>query len=127
MDPLTILAFFGPLFMDLGKSVIGRFIQKDEYKPVSIAEWLQMRASDIDLFKTMNTAGMEGETYPWVVAIIKLQRPVVASVALVVWAWSHTAGTPSDDINNFAAVVGFYLFGDRTLFKAKQLTGAGGK
>lgn len=123
MDPLTMLAFFAPLVMDLGKSVIGRFIQKDDYKPVSIAEWLQMRTADIDLFKVMNTAGMEGETYPWVVAIVKLQRPAVAGVALIVWAWSHTYGAPSDQVDNFAAVVGFYLFGDRTLFKGKQLLG----
>lgn len=116
-----MLAALAPLALDLGKSLIGRFIQKDEYKPVSIAEWLQMRTSDIDLFKVMNTAGMEGETYPWVVAIVKLQRPVVAGVALTVWAWSQTAGTPSQDVNNFAAVIGFYLFGDRSLFKAKQL------
>lgn len=120
MDPLTMLAALGPLALDLGKSLIGRFIQKDDYKPVSIAEWMQMRAADLDLFKAMNSAGAEGETYQWVVAIIKLQRPAVAGIALATWAWSHTWGVPHPDIDNFAAVIGFYLFGERTLLKTKQ-------
>lgn len=120
MDPLTMLAALGPLALDLGKSLIGRFIQKDDYKPVSIAEWLQMRTADLDLFKAMNSAGAEGDTYPWVVAIIKLQRPCVAAIALITWAWSHTWGMPSPDIDNFAAVIGFYLFGERTLLKGRQ-------
>jgi hypothetical protein len=30
------------------------------------------------------------------------------------------AGQPSDAIDNFAAAIGFYLFGDRTLFYARK-------
>lgn len=115
-----MLAALGPLALDLGKSLIGRYIQKDDYKPLNIAEWSQMRAADLDLFKAMNSAGAEGDTYPWVVAIIKLQRPVVAAIALSTWAWSHTWGTPQPDIDNFAAVIGFYLFGERSLLKIRQ-------
>ena len=36
MDPMTVLAALGPLAVDLGKSLIGRFIQTDEYKAVKI-------------------------------------------------------------------------------------------
>jgi hypothetical protein len=43
MDPLTILAALGPLAVDLGKSLIGRFIQTDGYKPVNVDEYVQMK------------------------------------------------------------------------------------
>ena len=45
---------------------------------------------------------------------------MVAAIALGTWAFSHTYGTPSSEIDNFAAVIGFYLFGDRTLFYTKK-------
>jgi len=54
---------------------------------------------------------------------VRLQRPAVGVVVLGVWAYSQTAGVPSDAINNFAGAVGFYLFGDRTLFYAKKAAG----
>ena len=36
MDPLTILAAFGPLAIDLGKSLIAKFIAPDTFKPATI-------------------------------------------------------------------------------------------
>jgi hypothetical protein len=122
LDAITILAALAPLGVDLGKSIIAKFFGQEEFKPASVDDWLKMRGVDMDMFKTMNTIG--GETYKWVEAVIKLQRPTVAAVALIVWAYSHTVGTPSADINNFAAVIGFYLFGDRTLFHLKKKSAA---
>ena len=57
MDPLTILAALGPLAVDLGKSLIGRFIQTDTYKPVNIGEYVQMRNVDLEMFKAMKVGG----------------------------------------------------------------------
>ena len=70
MDPITILAALGPLAVDLGKSLIGRYIQTDGYKPVNISEYIQMKQADLDMFKAMNDAGGTNETYPWVEAIV---------------------------------------------------------
>jgi hypothetical protein len=124
MDPLTMLAALGPLAVDLGKALIGRFINADGYKPANIAEWLQMRASDVDMFKAMNEAGGAGQSYLWVEAVVRLQRPAVAGVALLVWAYAHTVGgmdaAAVASVDNFAGAVGFYLFGDRTLFYARK-------
>jgi hypothetical protein len=120
IDPLSILAVFGPLAVDLGKAVIGRFINGEGgFKPATIDDALKMRASDVEMFKAMNEAGAGGgASYPWVDAIVRLQRPAVAAVALGVWAAGELAspGGASDAVRNFAAAVGFYLFGDRTLF-----------
>jgi hypothetical protein len=125
MDPITVLAMLGPLAVDLGKSLIGRFINGDGFKPASIADWLAMRQSDVDLFKAMNEAGGGSGGYPWVDAVVRLQRPFVAAVALGVWGWQETTlpGGATAAAANFAAAVGFYLFGDRTLFYARKAVG----
>jgi len=121
MDPITALAAFAPLVVDAGKGLIARFIAPDVFKPANVDEWLRMRASEVELFKVMNDAGgSSSSSYPWVEAIIKLQRPTVAAITLTVWAWSHLAAFDSPTIDNFAAAIGFYLFGDRTLFHAKR-------
>lgn len=46
----------------------------------------------------------------------QLQRPAFAAVVLLVWAYQASAGQMSDTVTNMTAAVGFYLFGDRTLF-----------
>lgn len=121
MDPLTILAAFGPLVVDLGKSLIGRYIQTEGYKPVNIDEYVKVRQVDLEMFKAMNDAGGANPSYPWVEAIVRLMRPSVAAIVLGTWATLKLQGQPSDAVDNFAAAVGFYLFGDRTLFYARKL------
>jgi hypothetical protein len=123
MDPLTALAAFAPLAVDLGKSLINRFVAADVFKPANIDEYVKMRQLDLDSFKAINDAGGTNPTYMWVEAIVRLQRPLVAAIALGVWAWTHTYGAASAEVDNFAAVIGFYLFGDRTLFYAKKAVG----
>ena len=120
MDPLTILAALGPLAVDLGKSLIGRFIQTDTYKPVNVDEYIKMRQLDTDMFKAMNEAGGTNPSYPWVEAAVRLMRPSVALVVLGTWAVLKLNGQPSETVDNFAAAVGFYLFGDRSLFYARK-------
>ena len=120
MDPLTILAALGPLAVDLGKSLIGRFIQTDNYKPVNVDEYAKMRQLDLDMFKAMNEAGGTNPSYPWVEAAVRLMRPGVGLMVLSTWAYLELTGNSSDSVSNFAGAVGFYLFGDRTLFYARK-------
>jgi hypothetical protein len=120
MDPLTILAALGPLAVDLGKSLIGRFIQTDVYKPTNIAEYTQMRQTDLQMFEAMNNAGGTATTYPWVESVVRLMRPTVGAVVLGTWAFMQVTGHDAPAVNNFASAVGFYLFGDRTLFYSQK-------
>lgn len=115
MEPLTILAAFAPMLVDAGKALIGKFIGSD-FKPASIADWLSMQNAETERFKAVNSAAGSNASYAWVEAVIRLQRPAVAAVTLMVWGYSQTYGVSSDATNNFAAAIGFYLFGDRTLF-----------
>jgi len=118
MDPFTILAALAPLGVDLGKSLIAKFIGSD-FKPSNMNEWVSMQKMDIERFTALQAAGGSNPSYPWVEAIIRLQRPAVAAVALGTWAFTIWAGQPSEVVNNFAGAIGFYLFGDRTLFYAR--------
>lgn len=120
MDPITILAALGPLAVDLGKSLIARFIAPSEFKPATIEQYSQMRQLDLEMFKAMNEAGGNNPSYPWVEAVIRLQRPTVVAVVLLTWAYLMLIGQSSDAVNNFASAIGFYLFGDRTLFYARK-------
>ena len=121
MDPVTILATFAPFVVDLGKSLINRFIAGDTFKPANIDEYVKMREVDLGFFKAMNEAGGSNPSYPWVEAIVRLMRPTVTVMVLGTWAYLELTNQPSTTVTNFASAVGFYLFGDRTLFYAKKL------
>ena len=120
MDPLTILAALGPLAVDLGKSLISRFIAPDQFKPSTIEQYVAMKQVDLDFFKTMNEAGGSNPSYPWVEAVVRLMRPAVGLIVLGTWAYMELSGQSSSAVSNFASAVGFYLFGDRTLFYANK-------
>jgi hypothetical protein len=120
MDPITLLAAFAPLAVDLGKSLIAKFVAPENFKPATIEQYVEVKKIDLEMFKALNEAGGSNPSYLWVEAVVRLQRPLVVAVALGAWAWSHTYGTPSSEVDNFAAIVGFYLFGDRTMFYAKN-------
>jgi hypothetical protein len=120
MDPLTILAALGPLAVDLGKSLISRFIAPDQFKPSTIEQYVAMKQVDLDFFKTMNEAGGSNPSYPWVEAVVRLMRPAVGLIVLGTWAYMELNGQSSSAVSNFASAVGFYLFGDRTLFYANK-------
>ena len=122
MDPITILAALGPLIVDGGKAIIQKYFAPAEFKPTNIDDYTKMRQIDIDLYKSVNDAGGDNPTYLWVEAIIRLMRPTVALTVLLVWAGAHLGSGTTDtvSIDNFAGAIGFYLFGDRTLFYAKK-------
>jgi hypothetical protein len=120
MDPITILAALAPLGVDLGKALIQRFAST-EFTPKTIDEYVQMRTLELDMFKALNDAGGTNATYLWVEAIVRLQRPIVAAIVLATWSFAHiTNQADTASIDNFASAIGFYLFGDRTLFHVKK-------
>lgn len=120
MDPITMLATFAPFVVDLGKSLINRFIAGDTFKPANIDEYLKMRQVDLDFFKAMNDAGGTNPSYKWVEAVVRMMRPAVTLIVLGTWAYLELTNQSSPTVTNFASAVGFYLFGDRTLFYAKK-------
>ena len=120
IDPITILAALGPLAVDLGKSLINRFIAPDQFKPATIEQYTQMKQIDLEFFKVMNEAGGGNPSYPWVEAIIRLMRPIIGLLVLSTWVIMHLNGTATPEVDNFASAVGFYLFGERSLLHIKK-------
>lgn len=114
MEPLTALAALLPLGVEAGKAAIQRWIAPDQVKPATFADLLELRRLDLEQFKALQ--GSSGGSYPWVEAIRQLQRPIFSAGVLAVWAYQATTGDTSAQVANMAAAVGFYLFGDRTLF-----------
>jgi hypothetical protein len=120
IDPVTVLAALGPLAVDLGKSLINRFIAPDEFKPATIDEYVKMKELDLEQFKAVNDAGGTNPSYPWVEAVVRLMRPAVGLIVLGTWSYLKLMNQTSPSVDNFASCIGFYLFGDRTLFYANK-------
>ena len=120
MDLITILAALGPLAVDLGKSLINRFVAPDQFKPATIEQYAQMKQIDLEFFKVMNEAGGGNPSYPWVEAVVRLMRPAIGLLVVTTWAVMHLNGTSTPEVDNFASAVGFYLFGERSLFYIKK-------
>ena len=123
MDPITILAALGPLIIDGGKALIQKYFAPAEFKPANIDQYVQMRELDLRLFEAMNNAGGTNQSYLWVEAVVRLMRPVAAVIVMCTWAWASITGDATPAIDNFASAIGFYLFGDRTLFYANKALG----
>ncbi len=120
MDPLIIFSALGPLLVEAGKAAVSKWLAPDEFKPVTIDDYVKMRSIDLEMFKAMQDKG--GVGYPWVDAITRLMRPAVAGIVLSTWAWLHAqGGTDAGAADAFAGAVGFYLFGDRTLVYVVRL------
>ncbi|MCM3565920.1 hypothetical protein [Hydrogenophaga intermedia] len=116
MEPITALAALLPLGIEAGKAAIQRWLAPEQVKPVDFGQLLELRRIDLEQFKAMQGGG---ESYRWVAAVRELQRPVFSAGVLAVWAWQASQGEPAQDVVNMASAVGFYLFGDRTLFYVK--------
>lgn len=114
MEPITALAALLPLGVEAGKAAIQKWLAPEQVKPVDFAQFLELQRLDLDKFKAMQ--GGDTVAFPWVEAVRQLQRPVFAAVVLGAWAVQAYQGEPSATVANMAGAVGFYLFGDRTLF-----------
>jgi hypothetical protein len=126
MDPLTLFAALLPVFVDMGKAVVGRYFAPETFKPATIEQWMRMQEVELARFQAVSVAGGNNPSYPWVEAIVRLQRPVIGVVVLAVWAGIHVHRVASDAavdtaaVDNAAAAVWFYLFGERTLSYARR-------
>lgn len=120
-DPFTALAALAPLVVEGGKAAIQRWLAPETFKPTNIDDYVKIKELDLNLFKAINDAGGTNPTYLWVEAVVRLMRPFAAAIVLGTWGTMQLAGLPvSDAVTNFAACIGFYLFGDRSLFYARN-------
>lgn len=117
MDPLTALAALLPLGVEAGKAAIQRWLAPDQVKPLDFGQLIELKRLELEQWRAMQ--GGDAPSYLWVAAVRQLQRPIMVVAVLGTWAWQAASGEPSPAVSNMAGAVGFYLFGDRTLFYIK--------
>ncbi len=124
-DPITMLAAIAPVFVEAGKAAVQRWIAPDQVKAMTVDDVIKLKEQDLKFFTTLTQADAGGETYPWVEAIRKLQRPIVVIAVLGTWSLLHLTNTGGDMsmVDNMTSAVGFYLFGDRTMFYTAKKAG----
>lgn len=115
-DPMTMLAGLLPLGVEAGKVAL-QWLAPDRVKPTNFDQLLRLKEIELQQWKEMQ--GGDAPSYLWVAAVRQLQRPVFVVGVLAVWLWQSGSGAAEVDVSNMLAAVGFYLFGDRTLFYSK--------
>lgn len=125
-DPVTILAALLPAGVEvlkgLGTAVTRRILPKED-GPRTFTEHMESRKLDLEQLKTLAEMDAGGETYKWVEAIRKLQRPFF--VVMIASGFLYTLNDiDSQVIADLTSSVVFYLFGDRTLFYSKATPNA---
>lgn len=108
-DPVTMLALFGPTAVKAIEGIYQRYIAPDAVKPTTVADVVALAQVDVERLKTVTQADAGGETYKWVEAIRKLQRPIVVFATLAAFLWNPA----QQDVGLIFQTVMWYLFGER--------------
>ena len=122
IDPITLVALFGPLIKSGGQALINKFSKGDQYKPASLDDAIKLMQAETEQLKVRASVGdTDSPVYPWVASVVKLQRPIIVymtiSCFLVMTAFGVGAPESLDVVYDLAAMVIFWLFGERTLLK----------
>jgi hypothetical protein len=125
MDPLTLLALFGPAIKDGTMALIKKWTGDSAGKPANTTELIQlMEAETKQLEARIHAGDTEGTTYPWVIAVIKLQRPIVVYFTFITFlfmsAYSFGSVESRTMVGNLCSTVVFWLFGERYNLKSSE-------
>ena len=121
-DPITLIALFAPAIKDGAMAIVKKITGESAGKPANAQEAVMLMEAETKQLESRIKAGdSEGETYKWVIAIIKLQRPVVVYLTLIIFLTmcATNAGTEStlSMVGNLFSTIIFWLFGERYSLK----------
>lgn len=124
IDPLTLITFFGPLVKDVGQGITKKLLGEKATQPANVGEVVQLMEAETKQLEARSKIGdSEGETYKWVIALIKLQRPVIVYLTLLSFLTMSLfdIGSPEsrNTVGQLASILIMWLFGERTLLKFK--------
>lgn len=124
IDPMTLIALFGPAIKDTVGAVVKKFTGDAGSKPANVGEFIQLQEAETKQLEARAKIGdTEGETYKWVVAAVKLQRPTIVYLTiltfLIMSAFSVGSEQAQGNVANMGAIIIFWLFGERFQLKAK--------
>ncbi len=121
----TVLPALLPAAADAVRGLIAKFTGGAGSNPQTVDEVIKLRDSDNRRLELLAQLDGQGETYKWVEAIRKLQRPTVVAVTLIVWSIVFLNPQTYDDftrdvVQASASSVWFYLFGERGYMAIKS-------
>lgn len=124
IDPMTLIALFGPAIKDGFSAVVKKFTGDAGSKPANVGEFIQLQEAETKQLEARAKIGdTEGDTYKWVVAVIKLQRPTITYLTMLTFllmAMLDVGDTQDrETVANMGAVIIFWLFGERFQLKMK--------
>jgi hypothetical protein len=108
-DPVTMLAALAPTAVRTADALIQRYIVPDTIKPATVEQAVALANVDVEKLRIVTQADAGGDTYKWVEAVRKLQRPVVVFATLAAFLYN-----PAEQaVAELFQVVMWYLFGER--------------
>ena len=119
----VVLPSLLPVAIDGVRGLVNKFTGGAAAKPSNPDDVVKLMDAETQRLKALSQLEGNGQTYKWVEAVRKLQRPVYGLAALIMYGWAVTSGadqTTTAEIAQWVQMFGFYLFGDRTYMHLKQ-------
>jgi hypothetical protein len=122
----TILPALLPAAADGIRGIIAKFTGGAGANPQTVEEYIKLQDANNKRLELLANLEGQGETYKWVEAIRKLQRPVVVFTTLATWVVVFLNPQTYDDftrdvVQASASSVWFYLFGERGYMAIKAV------
>jgi hypothetical protein len=112
-----------PVAVDGIRGLVNKFTGGAAAKPSNPDDVVKLMEAETKRLQALANLEGSGETYKWVEAVRKLQRPVYGLASLLMYMWavgsSADAGVTAE-ISQWVQMFGFYLFGDRTYMYLKK-------
>lgn len=113
----TLLPALIPAAADGVRAVFNRITHGAGAKPANVAELIQLMSADTDRLKVIaQLDAPAANVYGWAATARALQRPALATWIMGAYVFAVVTKQPPDTVaqlGEYAAMVTFYLFGDR--------------
>lgn len=108
-----------PALADGVRGIFSRITGAKGSQPQNVNEVLQLMQAETERLKTLAQLDAAGDCHKWVNDIRALQRPAVAfmvisAYAAAIWTGVQLPESALAALGEYAAMVTFYLFGDRS-------------
>jgi hypothetical protein len=118
----VILPSLIPVAVDGVRGLINKFTGGAGAKPSNPDDVVKLMEAETKRLQALANLEGTGQTYKWVEAVRKLQRPFYGLAALIMYMWAISSDVDAatvTEISQWVQMFGFYLFGDRTYMYLK--------
>ena len=112
----TVLPALLPAVADGMRGLFNRFTGGAGAKPTNVNEVIALMEAETARLRALAELDAAGNVSQWVANVRAMQRPTAVALIILAYLLAICGGTPEsaiEGISQFAAMVTFYLFGDR--------------